>query len=153
MGCADIVPGVSGGTIALILGIYRAFIANLRKGASTLKAWLKGDLSGGWAIFSSIEWLFIVPLGAGAATAQIDRGRRRPVGDNDGNAAAHAGVFGVADGNTGHVGDAIPWAWLHGAAAFNRSSTAAAMTLALATISSMSMYSSGWWASSRIPGP
>ena len=69
MGCADIVPGVSGGTIALILGIYRAFIGNLRKGASTLKAWLKGDLAGGWAIFSSIEWLFIIPLGAGAATA------------------------------------------------------------------------------------
>ena len=69
MGCADIVPGVSGGTIALILGIYRAFIGNLRKGASTLKAWLKGDFAGGWAIFSSIEWLFIIPLGAGAATA------------------------------------------------------------------------------------
>lgn len=69
MGCADIVPGVSGGTIALILGIYRAFIGNLRKGASTLKAWLKGDLAGGWNIFSSIEWLFIVPLGAGAITA------------------------------------------------------------------------------------
>ncbi len=69
MGCADIVPGVSGGTIALILGIYRAFIGNLRKGASTLKAWLKGDFSGGWGIFASIEWLFIIPLGAGAATA------------------------------------------------------------------------------------
>ena len=69
MGCADIVPGVSGGTIALILGIYRAFVGNLRKGAATLKAWLKGDLSGGWSIFASIEWLFIIPLGAGAATA------------------------------------------------------------------------------------
>jgi len=69
MGCADIVPGVSGGTIALILGIYRAFIGNLRKGASTLKAWLKGDLTGGWNIFTSIDWLFIVPLGAGAVTA------------------------------------------------------------------------------------
>ncbi len=69
MGCADIVPGVSGGTIALILGIYRAFIGNLRKGASTLKLWLKGDLRGGWAVFASIEWLFILPLGAGAGTA------------------------------------------------------------------------------------
>lgn len=69
MGCADIVPGVSGGTIALILGIYRAFIGNLRKGASTLKAWLKGDVSGGWGIFASIEWVFIIPLGAGALTA------------------------------------------------------------------------------------
>ncbi len=69
MGCADIVPGVSGGTIALILGIYRAFIGNLRKGATTLKLWLKGDLRGGWDELVSIEWLFILPLGAGAATA------------------------------------------------------------------------------------
>lgn len=69
MGCADIVPGVSGGTIALILGIYRMFIGNLRKGASTLKAWLKGDFSGGWGIFASIDWLFIIPLGAGVLTA------------------------------------------------------------------------------------
>ncbi len=69
MGCADIVPGVSGGTIALILGIYRAFIGNLRKGASTLKAVLRGDPKGGWEIFTSIEWLFILPLGGGAATA------------------------------------------------------------------------------------
>lgn len=69
MGCADIVPGVSGGTIALILGIYRDFIGNLRKGASTLKAWLKGDLKGGWGVFASIEWLFIIPLGLGVLTA------------------------------------------------------------------------------------
>lgn len=69
MGCADIVPGVSGGTIALILGIYRAFLGNLSKGSSTLKHWLKGDFKGGWEIFASIEWLFIVPLGAGAASA------------------------------------------------------------------------------------
>ena len=30
MGTADIVPGVSGGTVALVLGIYDRLIANVR---------------------------------------------------------------------------------------------------------------------------
>ena len=33
MGAADIVPGVSGGTIALILGIYERLVASIRTGA------------------------------------------------------------------------------------------------------------------------
>ena len=30
MGLADLIPGISGGTIALILGIYRTFINSLK---------------------------------------------------------------------------------------------------------------------------
>ncbi|MCH9803281.1 DUF368 domain-containing protein, partial [bacterium] len=33
MGAADIVPGVSGGTIALILGVYERLLASIRTGA------------------------------------------------------------------------------------------------------------------------
>ena len=33
MGAADIVPGVSGGTVALVLGIYDRLIRNIRIGA------------------------------------------------------------------------------------------------------------------------
>ena len=36
MGSADIVPGVSGGTIALVLGIYERFIASVRAGSKAL---------------------------------------------------------------------------------------------------------------------
>ena len=36
MGAADIVPGVSGGTIALIFGIYERLVDNIRIGASAL---------------------------------------------------------------------------------------------------------------------
>ena len=91
--------------------------------------------------------------GAGAAAAQIDRGDRGIGGQDDGDAAAHGRVFGVADRNAGDVGDGVAPARLHGVDPFSKSSAAAAMILALATISSISMYSSGWWASSRIPGP
>jgi putative membrane protein len=37
MGSADIVPGVSGGTVALVLGIYERLIAEVRAGAGALR--------------------------------------------------------------------------------------------------------------------
>ena len=37
MGSADIVPGVSGGTVALVLGIYDQLIRNISQGAHALK--------------------------------------------------------------------------------------------------------------------
>lgn len=69
MGAADIVPGVSGGTIALILGIYERLIASIRTGARSLSRLLRGDVSGFVTQFKAIEWTFIVPLlvGIGAA--------------------------------------------------------------------------------------
>jgi putative membrane protein len=36
MGAADVVPGVSGGTVALVLGIYRRLISSVRDGAKVL---------------------------------------------------------------------------------------------------------------------
>ncbi len=69
MGMADIVPGVSGGTVALVLGIYRSLIENIRGGANAMKLVLTGDVSGGIAAFKAIDWWFIVPLLGGIATA------------------------------------------------------------------------------------
>jgi len=69
MGSADIVPGVSGGTVTLILGIYRSLIENIHAGAHSLKQFVSGDFSGGAASFKKIDWWFLIPLGAGAATA------------------------------------------------------------------------------------
>lgn len=56
MGAADIVPGVSGGTMALILGIYQQLLASLT--AINLKK-----------PFQSINWAFFIPLGLGILTA------------------------------------------------------------------------------------
>ena len=36
MGAANIVPGVSGGTLALVLGIYERLVHNMRMGADAL---------------------------------------------------------------------------------------------------------------------
>ncbi len=69
MGAADIVPGVSGGTVALIFGIYKSLITNVRGGAHALKKLLTGDFSGGIQAIKDIDWLFIIPLGVGVLAA------------------------------------------------------------------------------------
>jgi putative membrane protein len=71
MGAADIVPGVSGGTIALVLGIYERLIASVRAGSSALGSFLRLDFSGGVEWLRRVEWSFILPLGAGIGLAII----------------------------------------------------------------------------------
>ena len=71
MGAADIVPGVSGGTIALILGIYRRLVDNIRNGARVLARLIHLDPSGALEHLKSIEWRFIVPLFAGIGVAFV----------------------------------------------------------------------------------
>ncbi len=69
MGSADIVPGVSGGTVALILGIYKDLIHNVRGGAHALKRLVTGEPSGFIDDLKAIDWLFLIPLGAGVGAA------------------------------------------------------------------------------------
>jgi len=71
MGAADIVPGVSGGTIALILGIYERLISSIRTGARSLGRLARGDIAGFFAQLKAIEWTFIVPLLAGVGGAVV----------------------------------------------------------------------------------
>lgn len=71
MGAADIVPGVSGGTIALILGVYERLLASIRTGARSLGRLARGDVGGFIAQLKSIEWPFIIPLGTGIVAAFI----------------------------------------------------------------------------------
>ncbi len=69
MGAADIVPGVSGGTVALVFGIYERLLANVGLGAKALGALVKGNVSGFRDRFLEIDWLFILPLGLGLVAA------------------------------------------------------------------------------------
>jgi putative membrane protein len=62
MGAADVVPGVSGGTVALVLGIYRRLISSVRDGAKVLGRAIKLDFSGARSAFLSVEWRLIAPL-------------------------------------------------------------------------------------------
>ena len=69
MGMADIVPGVSGGTVALVLGIYRRLLDNVHRGAQALRAVLERDRAELGRRLASIEWLFIAPLLGGIVAA------------------------------------------------------------------------------------
>lgn len=69
MGAADAVPGVSGGTVALVVGIYPRLVASVRAGSLVLSRALSADLRGAAAAWRTIEWTLIAPLLAGIATA------------------------------------------------------------------------------------
>lgn len=69
MGSADIVPGVSGGTIAFILGVYEELVYSIKVASGkALKQIIKGDITGA---FKTIPFAFLVPLGAGILTALV----------------------------------------------------------------------------------
>ena len=69
MGAADVVPGVSGGTVALVLGIYQRLIGAIRNAAKTLVPLAKGDFGGFWASLRALDFVFLVPLGIGIMLA------------------------------------------------------------------------------------
>ncbi len=69
MGSADIVPGVSGGTIAFIFGIYEELIFSIKKlSGETLKLVLRGKIH---QAIKSIPFNFLVPLGTGILSALL----------------------------------------------------------------------------------
>ncbi len=69
MGAADIVPGVSGGTVALVLGIYERLIANVHAGAHALKELLRGRRAAFVEALRRVEWVWLLSLLAGVLTA------------------------------------------------------------------------------------
>jgi putative membrane protein len=76
MGAADAVPGVSGGTIALITGIYERLIAAITAVTPTrvvrvLAAPVPGRRRAAAAAFRSVDGGFLAALGAGVVTAVL----------------------------------------------------------------------------------
>lgn len=71
MGSADIVPGVSGGTIALITGIYAYLVEAISKiKFGFVKPLLKGDINGFInGLFEEIDFKFFIPLVLGIGVA------------------------------------------------------------------------------------
>lgn len=71
MGSADLVPGVSGGTIALVLGIYERLVANIRQGARSASLLVRGKVGDALRSLRYVEWSFLVPLLLGVLTAVV----------------------------------------------------------------------------------
>lgn len=67
MGASDVVPGVSGGTMALILGIYEELIQSIKAfDWDCLRLVLRGRFS---QLLDKVPWGFLLPLGMGILTA------------------------------------------------------------------------------------
>ena len=71
MGGADIIPGVSGGTAALILGIYARLIAAVHSGSSAVIALVRINPGEAKRWLAQVEWKLIVPLCMGIAAALL----------------------------------------------------------------------------------
>ncbi len=69
MGAADIVPGVSGGTIAFISGIYQLLLDSIKQVSNQfLPLLLKGKFK---AAFGSLNWSFFISLTTGIIIAVL----------------------------------------------------------------------------------
>lgn len=86
MGSADVVPGVSGGTVAFVLRIYERLVSSVRAGSSALGAVARLNRQATMEWLRKVEWGFVLPLGAGIVTAILvlagiieDLLARRPV--------------------------------------------------------------------------
>lgn len=69
MGSADVVPGVSGGTVALVLGIYERLVASIHRAASALGNLVRGRPATARRRMAEVEWLLVVPLLVGIGLA------------------------------------------------------------------------------------
>jgi putative membrane protein len=73
MGAADVVPGVSGGTMAFILGIYEELLATIKSfNLVLIRRVFSLDIRGA---LEHINWKFLVSLGAGLAISILSLAR------------------------------------------------------------------------------
>ncbi len=70
MGTADIIPGISGGTIALITGIYERLVGSISGiDFKFLNYSLRGDFKKAWENIKTIDLALFIPLASGIGLA------------------------------------------------------------------------------------
>jgi len=69
MGTADMVPGVSGGTVALVVGVYERLVRSVRAVTSAPVALVRRDSAAARAHVREVEWTLVLPLVLGILTA------------------------------------------------------------------------------------
>lgn len=69
MGIANVIPGVSGGTMALIFGIFERLVAAMRDAVSVATDLARWQTASAWTRLKALPWGFLVPLGVGMVIA------------------------------------------------------------------------------------
>lgn len=96
MGLADIIPGVSGGTIALITGIYERLIFAIKSIDPRLPLYvLKGNFKEARETFWDIDFFLLVPLVLGIGTAFLAASRVILIALNQFPAFTYSFFFGL----------------------------------------------------------
>lgn len=65
IGLAEVVPGVSGGTVALVVGVYQTVISSAAHLSRGLFSLLRGNTSSARQEWASVRWAVLIPLGLG----------------------------------------------------------------------------------------
>jgi putative membrane protein len=99
MGAADVVPGVSGGTVALVLGIYEQLVANIRAGAGALGQLVRLDGRSFIERLRSVQWRFLIPLLSGIGLAVLTLARVISTALDDHPVGMSALFFGLVAGS------------------------------------------------------
>ena len=68
MGAADLVPGVSGGTVAFSLGLYRKILNSINTVRKFLASLIRFDITSAKLFFSELDWVWIITLSLGVLT-------------------------------------------------------------------------------------
>jgi len=68
MGAADLVPGVSGGTVVFSLGLYRKLLYSINTVGKLLSSLFRFDIASAKFFFSELDWRLITTLFLGALT-------------------------------------------------------------------------------------
>jgi putative membrane protein len=69
MGAADIIPGVSGGTMALIVGIYERLVGSISRFFAAIANGARGRVGAARRGMGEVDWRLLLPLGLGIVTA------------------------------------------------------------------------------------
>jgi putative membrane protein len=78
MGSAEVVPGISGGTVALVTGVYPRLIGSLDAAVRAVVAVLRGRVPEARQRFREVEWPLVLPLMAGMVAAVLVAARFIP---------------------------------------------------------------------------
>jgi uncharacterized membrane protein len=96
MGAADVVPGVSGGTIAFITGIYHQFIDSLRSlSLQPLLYLVSGRFGLALSALKSFHWHTLIPLGLGVGLSIVTLSKLVTTCMDDYPAPTYALFFGL----------------------------------------------------------
>lgn len=78
IGSAEVVPGISGGTVALVVGVYERLLASIDAVVRAVLAVARRDLPGARAALARVHWRLVVPLVAGMVAALLIGARLIP---------------------------------------------------------------------------